>query len=71
MLILVRRMQTGIASRVLDWILAPATATRIIHDGLMRAVYARIDRGIRSASHAVSADFAHSRALPIAIYPKR
>jgi hypothetical protein len=70
-LILMRRMQAGIACRVFGWIRASATATRIIHDRVIRAFYCCMARGIRSANQAVSADFAHSRALPIAIYPKR
>jgi hypothetical protein len=45
-LILVRRMQAGIAGPVFGWIRAPATVARIIQDGLMRAVYGCVDRGI-------------------------
>jgi pimeloyl-ACP methyl ester carboxylesterase len=47
---LVRGMHTGIAGRVFDSIGAPSAPTRTIHDGLTRAIYTGVDRGLRGAS---------------------
>jgi pimeloyl-ACP methyl ester carboxylesterase len=52
---LVRGMHAGIADRVFGSIGPQATSTRIIHDGLTRAIYSGVDRGIRRASNAVGA----------------
>jgi pimeloyl-ACP methyl ester carboxylesterase len=52
---LVRGMHAGIADRVFASIGQPATSTRIIHDGVTRAIYGSVDRGIRRASTAVGA----------------
>jgi pimeloyl-ACP methyl ester carboxylesterase len=48
---LVRGMHAGISGRVFDSIGPSATPTRTIHDGLTRAIYTGVDRGIRSAAH--------------------
>jgi pimeloyl-ACP methyl ester carboxylesterase len=48
---LVRGMHTGISSRVFDSIGPPAIPTRTIHDGLTRAIYSGVDRGILGAAH--------------------
>jgi pimeloyl-ACP methyl ester carboxylesterase len=48
---LVRGMHAGIAGRVFDSIGPSATPTRTIHDGITRAVYTGVDRGLRGASH--------------------
>jgi hypothetical protein len=48
---LVRGMHTGISGRVFDSIGPSATPTRTIHDGLTRAIYSGVDRGIRGATH--------------------
>jgi hypothetical protein len=48
---LVRGMHAGISSRVFDSIGPSATPTRTIHDGLTRAIYSGVDRGIRGAAH--------------------
>src|ERR1700684_1340657 len=48
---LVRGMHAGISGRVFDSIGPPATPTRTIHDGLTRAIYSGVDRGIRGAAH--------------------
>jgi pimeloyl-ACP methyl ester carboxylesterase len=48
---LVREMHAGISGRVFDSIGPSATPTRTIHDGLTRAIYSGVDRGIRSAAH--------------------
>ena len=48
---LVRGMHAGIAGRVFDSIGPSATPTRTIHDGLTRAIYSGVDRGIRGAAH--------------------
>jgi pimeloyl-ACP methyl ester carboxylesterase len=50
---LVRGMHAGIAGRVFDSIGPAAASTRVIHDGLTRAIYAGVDRGIRGATQAV------------------
>jgi pimeloyl-ACP methyl ester carboxylesterase len=47
---LVRGMHAGIAGRVFDSIGPSATPTRTIHDGITRAVYTGVDRGLRGAS---------------------
>ena len=52
---LVRGMHAGIASRVFGSIGPSATPTRAIHDGLTRAIYAGVDRGMRGATHAAGA----------------
>lgn len=52
---LVRGMHAGIAGRVFDSIGPSAAPTRVIHDGLTRAIYSGVDRGIRGATHAVGA----------------
>jgi pimeloyl-ACP methyl ester carboxylesterase len=52
---LVRGMHAGIAGRVFGSIGPPAAPTRVIHDGITRAIYAGVDRGIRGATHAVGA----------------
>jgi pimeloyl-ACP methyl ester carboxylesterase len=57
---LVRGMHAGISGRVFDSIGPSATPTRTIHDGLTRAIYGGVDRGIRGAAHiagAVAAEF--------------
>ena len=46
---LVRGMHAGISGRVFDSIGPSATPTRTIHDGLTRAIYSGVDRGIRGA----------------------
>jgi len=48
---LVRGMHAGISGRVFDSIGPAATPTRTIHDGLTRAIYSGVDRGIRGAAH--------------------
>jgi pimeloyl-ACP methyl ester carboxylesterase len=48
---LVRGMHAGIAGRVFDSIGPSAVPTRTIHDGLTRAIYTGVDRGLRGASH--------------------
>lgn len=52
---LVRGMHAGIAGRVFSSIGPPAAPTRVIHDGITRAIYGGVDRGIRGASRAVGA----------------
>jgi pimeloyl-ACP methyl ester carboxylesterase len=52
---LVRGMHAGIAGRVFGSIGPPAAPTRVIHDGITRAVYGGVDRGIRGATQAVGA----------------
>lgn len=52
---LVRGMHTGIASRVFGSIGPPAAPTRVIHDGIARAIYGGVDRGLRGATQAVGA----------------
>ena len=52
---LVRGMHAGIAGRVFASIGPPATPTRLIHDGLTRAIYGGVDRGIRGATQAAGA----------------
>jgi pimeloyl-ACP methyl ester carboxylesterase len=52
---LVRGMHAGIAGRVFGSIGPPATPTRVIHDGLTRAIYGGVDRGIRGATQAAGA----------------
>ncbi len=47
---LVRGMHAGIAGRVFDSIGPSATPTRAIHNGITRAVYTGVDRGLRGAS---------------------
>ena len=47
---LVRGMHGGIAGRVFDSIGPSAAPTRTIHDGLTRAIYTGVDRGLRGAS---------------------
>lgn len=47
---LVRGMHAGIAGRVFASIGPPAAPTRLIHDGLTRAIYGGVDRGIRGAT---------------------
>ncbi len=49
---LVRGMHAGIAGRVFDSLGQSATPTRTIHDGITRAVYTGVDRGLRGASRA-------------------
>ncbi len=49
---LVRGMHAGIAGRVFGSIGPTATPTRVIHDGLTRAIYTGVDRGLRGATHA-------------------
>jgi pimeloyl-ACP methyl ester carboxylesterase len=49
---LVRGMHAGIAGRVFGSIGPPAASTRVIHDGLTRAIYGGVDRGIRGATQA-------------------
>jgi pimeloyl-ACP methyl ester carboxylesterase len=49
---LVRGMHAGIAGRVFASIGPPAAPTRTIHDGLTRAIYGGVDRGIRIATQA-------------------
>src|ERR1700751_5723986 len=49
---LVRGMHAGIAGRVFGSIGPPAASTRVIHDGLTRAIYGGVDRGIRGAPQA-------------------
>ncbi|BBX44982.1 permease [Mycobacterium cookii] len=49
---LVRGMHAGIAGRVFDSIGPSATPTRTIHDGLTRAIYSGVDRGLRGATRA-------------------
>ena len=48
---LVRGMHAGISGRVFDSIGPSATPTRTIHDGLTRAIYSGVDRGVRGAAH--------------------
>src|ERR1700730_13572441 len=48
---LVRGMHAGISGRVFDSIGPSATPTRTIHDGLTRAIYTAVDRGIRGVAH--------------------
>jgi pimeloyl-ACP methyl ester carboxylesterase len=48
---LVRGMHAGISGRVFDSIGPSPTPTRTIHDGLTRAIYTAVDRGIRGAAH--------------------
>ena len=52
---LVRGMHAGIAGRVFGSIGPTAAPTRVIHDGLTRAIYGSVDRGIRGATQAVGA----------------
>jgi pimeloyl-ACP methyl ester carboxylesterase len=52
---LVRGMHAGIASRVFGSIGPSAAPTRAIHDGLTKAIYASVDRGMRSATQAAGA----------------
>jgi pimeloyl-ACP methyl ester carboxylesterase len=52
---LVRGMHAGIAGRVFDSIGPSATPTRMIHDGLTKAIYSGVDRGLRGATRAASA----------------
>jgi pimeloyl-ACP methyl ester carboxylesterase len=52
---LVRGMHAGIAGRVFDSIGSPAAPTRLIHDGLTRAIYGGVDRSIRGATLAAGA----------------
>jgi pimeloyl-ACP methyl ester carboxylesterase len=47
---LVRGMHAGIADRVFDSIGPTGSPTRTIHDGLARAIYTGVDRGLRGAS---------------------
>ena len=47
---LVRDMHAGIAGRVFDSIGPSAAPTRTIHDGLTRAIYTGVDRGLRGAT---------------------
>ena len=49
---LVRGMHAGIASRVFNSIGPSATPTKTIHDGITRAVYTGVDRGLRGAARA-------------------
>lgn len=49
---LVRGVHAGIASRVFNAIGPSATPTRAIHDGITRAVYTGVDRGLRGATRA-------------------
>lgn len=51
----VRGMHAGIAGRVFGSIGPPATPTRVIHDGITRAIYGGVDRGVRGATKAVGA----------------
>ena len=48
---LVRGMHAGIAGRVFDSIGPSAAPARTIHDGLTRAIYTGVDRGLRGATH--------------------
>jgi pimeloyl-ACP methyl ester carboxylesterase len=50
---LVRGMHAGIAGRVFGSIGPSAAPTRTIHDGLTRAIYTSVDRGLRGVTHAV------------------
>jgi hypothetical protein len=50
---LVRGMHAGIAGRVFGSIGPSAAPTRTIHDGLTRAIYSSVDRGLRGVTHAV------------------
>jgi pimeloyl-ACP methyl ester carboxylesterase len=52
---LVRGMHAGIAGRVFGSIGPTAAPTRVIHDGLTRAIYGSVDHGIRGATQAVGA----------------
>ena len=47
---LARGMHAGIAGRVFDSIGPASAPTRTIHDGITRAVYTGVDRGLRGAS---------------------
>ena len=47
---LVRGMHAGIAGRIFDSVGPVAAPPRIIHDGLTRAIYTGVDRGLRGAS---------------------
>jgi pimeloyl-ACP methyl ester carboxylesterase len=47
---LVRGMHAGVAGRVFDSIGPSAAPTRTIHDGLTRAIYTGVHRGLRGAS---------------------
>ncbi len=47
---LVRGMHAGIAGRVFGSIGPPAAPVRTIHDGVSRAIYTGVDRGLRGAS---------------------
>ena len=49
---LVRGMHAGIAGRVFSSIGPAASPTRTIHDGITRAVYTGVDRGLRGVTHA-------------------
>ncbi len=49
---LVRGMHAGIAGRVFNSIGPSATPTRTIHDGISRAVYTRVDHGLRGVTRA-------------------
>jgi pimeloyl-ACP methyl ester carboxylesterase len=49
---LVRGMHAGIAGRVFDSIGPSAKPTRMIHDGLTKAIYGGVDRGLRGATRA-------------------
>ena len=46
-------MHAGIAGRVFGSIGPSAAPTRTIHDGLTRAIYSSVDRGLRGVTHAV------------------
>jgi pimeloyl-ACP methyl ester carboxylesterase len=52
---LVRGMHAGIARRVSGSIGIPAAPTGLIHDGLTRAIYGGVERGIRGATQAAGA----------------
>jgi pimeloyl-ACP methyl ester carboxylesterase len=52
---LVQGMHAGIASRVFGSIGPPAAPTRVIHDGITRALYGGVDRGLRGATSAAAA----------------
>jgi pimeloyl-ACP methyl ester carboxylesterase len=52
---LVQGVHTGIADRVFTSIGPPAAPTRLVHDGVARAVYGGVKRGIRGVARAASA----------------
>lgn len=52
---LVRDMHAGIARRVFASIGPSAAPTRVVHDGLARAIYGGVQRGIRGAARAAGA----------------